>query len=361
MFRQKTRFLVAACRAAGWMVAAAACLTGCARSVVTTEVQKDGSWKRTLKLYAAAPAPEGEQGGAPIPGSETLDRAFVLVKGPEWKTSRALEKDPNAEKAQENPFGGMGKTEVFTAERTMGAGETIDHDVSLKSSDAAMKASVVVNTVRVKEIAPGRFEYREILRWKGPKTEPLQMHNIPVTDAKMLQEIKTLLPPALATPKKMQALAQHLTQGMWRLMFGPNDPLIADMFQLMMFPDMIVPKMTRSFNLLFYRALEQTYGAALSEEKRREITRRMAQAQVNALKGQASEKAAAGPPDPNAAQNKEGTFVAMTYTVRMPGRIVEANGEIDPIMNEVYWTFYSPAAMAGDVELRAVCDLNPAP
>lgn len=334
-------------------VCALAALTGCARSVVTTEIQKDGTWKRTLKFYANAPAKDGLALG------ETLDSTFILTKGAGWKTTRGKENDPNAKKEQANPFGGGGDMEVYTAERTMALGESIDHDVSLKSSDKKMQEPVVVNTVSVKEIAPGKFEYREILRWKGPKLDKPPIGDLPVMDAKAMAEIKKFLPAELATPEKMLVLNKALEQGMWRLMFGPNDPLLADMFKLMMFPDMIVPKMTRHFNIIFDTALAKTYGEALSAEERRDITRKMTQSQVNQWKSQASDKAAAGPPNPGD-QNKDGTFVAMTYSVKMPGRVVEANGDIDPVMNEVYWTFYSPAPMLEDVELRAVCDMNPA-
>jgi hypothetical protein len=330
-----------------------AALTGCSRAVVTTEVQKDGTWKRTLKFYANAPAKDGPALG------ETLDSTFVLTKGEGWKTSRAQEKDPDKAKEQ-NPFaGGMaGASEVYTAERTLGVGESIDHDVALKSGDAKVKDPIVVNTVSVKEVAPGRFEYREILRWKGPKTPASTLEGLPIVDVKMMAEMKKFLPADLATAEKIQTLTRHLEQGVWQLMFGPNDPLLADIFKLMMFPDLLLPKMTRSFNRIFDSALAKTYGEALTAEERRAITRKMTESQVNQLKKQASEKAAAGPPNPNE-KNKDGSFVALTYTVKMPGRITEANGEIDPVMNEVYWTFYSPAPMMGDVELRAVCDMNP--
>jgi len=61
-------------------------LTGCARCTVSTEVNADGTWKRTVKLYATAAAKDAMS----APG--TLDDTFALPKGPGWKVTRALDK-----------------------------------------------------------------------------------------------------------------------------------------------------------------------------------------------------------------------------------------------------------------------------
>src|SRR5687767_6007412 len=88
--RQRDRLVSHGSRPALALLALAlATLTGCARSVVTTEIEKDGKWKRTLKFYAGASQKEGQEDGPLGRSGETLDSAFVLTKGLEWKTSRA--------------------------------------------------------------------------------------------------------------------------------------------------------------------------------------------------------------------------------------------------------------------------------
>lgn len=320
-------------------------LTGCSRAMVTTEVREDGTWKRTLRLHAPGAQKDEDSANNVSLSEETLDSTFVLVREPEWKTTRSVEVE--ALNAQDGP--GNGPMEVFTAERTLRMGETIDHDVAVRNPGAQKADPVVVNTARVRQIAPGRYEYREVLRWKGPgKGTPLLEEMATSEVRQTIQELKTLLPPSLATEKAMKQLELNLMRGAWQLVFGPNDPLVADMFKLAIFPDLALPRVLRDFHRVFDRALAQTFGASLSATQRREIARRVAQDQA----GKIRKRVPSGP-----TETKPGgvAFVAMTYRVRMPGRVIATNGEVDPFAgNEVYWTFFSLAPMAGDVELFAV-------
>ncbi|MCS6776180.1 MAG: hypothetical protein RMJ43_01385 [Chloroherpetonaceae bacterium] len=320
-------------------------LTGCSSAVVTTEVREDGTWKRTLRLRAPSAQRDGDSTGGILLSGETLDSAFVLVRGSEWKTTRSVEKE--APGVQNAP--GNGPMEVFTAERILRPGEAIDHDVAVRNPEVQKADPVVVNTAQVRQIAPGRYEYREVLRWKGPGRDATQMEKLTAGEVqRAVQELKALLPPALATEKTVKRLGANLMREVWQLMFGPHDPLVADLWKLAMFPDMTMPDLLRGFYRVFDRALAQTFGSTLPAAQRRAIARKFAQDQTAKVQRGV-------PPGPSERSSGGVAFVAMTYRVRMPGRVIATNGQIDPITeNEVYWTFFSPAPMAGDVELRAV-------
>jgi hypothetical protein len=44
----------------------------------------------------------------------------------------------------------------------------------------------------------------------------------------------------------------------------------------------------------------------------------------------------------------------MTFRVTVPGRVIETNGEADPLTGEVFWALYPEAAALGEVKLRVV-------
>ncbi len=118
-------------------------------------------------------------------------------------------------------------------------------------------------------------------------------------------------------------------------------------------------KLQRRFGAMFDRILADTYGNQLSVERRHAIVRHLVDSQADFLQNNMQKKAAAGPPGLNGQggdAGSSGDFVSMTFSVRLPGRIVETNGDADPITGDVYWVFYSPSVQAGDVVMRAVCE-----
>ncbi len=337
-------------------------LTGCARSVVSTEVNADGTWKRTVKLYATAASKDAKDAAAP---AGTLDDTFALPKGPGWKTTRAMDKSDKKDDKKPAPdqpampgMPGM-NMEVYTATRTGALGETVTRDVALKSGVGKDKAVEVTNEVTVHRLAPNRIEYREVVRWVGKEKPALKFSDMPIPDKEILAEMKKELPAELVTPEKAKALMARFLPEMWHALFGPNDPLITEMFSAAFFPDAMKLKLQRRFGAMFDRILADTYGNALSVERRHAIVRHMADNQANFLQDSMQKKTAAGPPGmngPGGDAGSSGDFVSMTFTARLPGRIVETNGDADPITGDVYWIFYSPSVQAGDVVMRAVCE-----
>jgi hypothetical protein len=174
--------------------------------MVTTEVKPDGSYTRALKLRAAKPNEMGFSVGP------KLEEVFARPNGAGWKTKQATEKDEG----------------VFSAERAFGKGEAARRAVVLKGKKAPMGLQLI-NDVTVREVAPGRWEYREILRWQGER--PKELLN---AEPEVMQKVKEVLPQSLATDANARDVTLLFQRHFWRVLFGPSDPLLS---QILMHPD----------------------------------------------------------------------------------------------------------------------------
>ncbi len=45
------------------------------------------------------------------------------------------------------------------------------------------------------------------------------------------------------------------------------------------------------------------------------------------------------------------------FIVKMPGRVVSSNGEVDDLSGEVYWALFPEAASLKNLVLTATCEL----
>jgi hypothetical protein len=279
---------------------------------VTTQIQSDGSWTRTLALT-------GQQKKNGFQVTPTLEDTFVIPAGNGWKST---------EEAKDN-------NRTLTLERSFPAGGTLDGDVSIKSSEAGKLR--LVNHVAVKTTGPHQLEYRETLHWTGPPSKLLG--EIRPED---LARLKSHLPQPLATDANARALLDKATELGVPVLFGPGDPLLALGF---VHPDLAV-----------YRA-NQRMGAVLGDKmqpaERREVARQLIQEAFNS--GKVSQ------PDPTTAATTPGNSTGLTplmFIVKPPGKVVSTNGEIDDLSGEIFWALFEEAATYEDVVMTAVLETN---
>ncbi len=123
-------------------------LSACARARVTTRIQSDGSWKRTVVLT-------GQLKREGVQTKPTLEDTFAVPAGGAWKSSEET-KDT---------------IRTLTLERSLAAGATLQGDVSIKSSESGKLQ--LVNQVTIKAAGPHRLEYRETLHWTGPAQQAI--------------------------------------------------------------------------------------------------------------------------------------------------------------------------------------------
>lgn len=297
-------------------------IAGCARMVATTELRPDGTILRRIEFHAQAS--DNAQGANPSFGPKA-DDVFGLPAAPSWTITRTKK----------------GQDLIIKAERTLKAADALPQDVKLKGVKGAM---ILTNTLSVKQIAPGRWEYRETLHWNGERPDTFKQIPMEVKTA-----YKQSLPPGLATEENLQALGVTTLKELWRALFGPGDPLLA---MVLLHPDLAERKVIRRIGSVVNTALVERFGDKLTQVQRGAIVKRIVQQAVEDTKTTTKAKA-----DPQAATDSSpSALTAMTFVVKLPGKVVSTNGERDDVTGEIYWALYSEAAAVGDVVMTATCD-----
>ena len=293
---------------------------GCApRAITSTTINANGSWARqvTFKQIKTEGAKDEPK----------IEDSFILPVGNEW---RAVKVTP-------------GKNErVIAFHRTMQLGESAQGDVTMLD---LKKKPVCSNSVSVKQIAPGRFEYSETFHWKGAM--PKDLGEIAT---KQLAELKMCLPPKLSSDSNAKDIALRMSKEFYVVMFGPNDPFINHLVSFVTATEALERKLLKKLATVFLKVLAEKFGSQLTLEERKEIVKKMVHSQVNQMNDKTQEK--------TSGKNEEGSNspVSMFSSVKIPGKVVETNGEFDEFTGEVYWSFYPEAAAAGDFTLRVVCE-----
>jgi hypothetical protein len=291
-----------------WLaMACAAMASGCTQALVTTTVRPDGSWSRAIRFQADE--------------LSTLRETFVLPAGAPWVTRKDW----------------VEKQAIYNAERRMRADEGLSGDLVVRDH--------VANQVTVREVRPGRWEYREVLHWQG--RHPAEIMN---PDPTLLHALKAALPDRMATDSETRAAASAVLREFWRIWFGPDDPAIAYAVS-----DLAGRRVERRLDAAVDRVLRDRFGRRMTQAERRAAARRWVTVILRTARGRASSGGAMAPIGSNGT-----SWVALEFAVRLPGRVVATNGAIDEVAEEVSWDLYSEAPAVGDVVMTATCDLRPA-
>ncbi len=306
-------------------------LSGCARIATNTEVKADGSFVRTVVYRGSAPSTDGFTMGP------SLDDLIAPPRTPGWKVTR--ETDPKSENKSEL---------IVTATRAFAAGETLSDDLALKSppkKDApkgTVPTTTLGNTLSVRTLPDGKLEYREVIRWRGTKPTKLATPD---------PELMTLLAVTLPTLDKagQATVTLHLQQSLWRALFGPGEPLLG---LLITHSDLGEFKLKKQLSIVVDTELKAALGEKLSEAERRTAVQKIVATITDDVKDKTKKQANAGP----GGDKNDDALVAILIKAKLPGKILQTNGEEDPATGEVVWGLFSQAAAAGDVVLTAVCE-----
>jgi hypothetical protein len=302
------------------LLAAAFLLSACARARVTTQIQSDGSWIRTLELTG--------QKKAGVQATPSLEDTFVIPAADGWKTT---------EEAKDN-------NRTVTLERSVRAGGALEGDVSIKSSEPGKLR--LVNSMAVKAAGPHRWEYRETLHWTGASVNLLG--DIHPAD---LARLKSHLPQGLATDADVRALVEKAARLSIPVLFGPGDPLLATG---LLHPDLALYRANQRMGSVLVQALEQQFGDKMQPAERRAVARQLIQETLNSGKLSQPDPAAAA----NISTNNSMGLTPLMFIVKPPGKVISTNGEIDDFTGEIFWALFEDAALYQDVVLTAVMESN---
>lgn len=288
----------------------ALCVVGCAKTSSTTVVEENGNWTRTVK-YTIGKDPGADQ----------------------WMDVFALPEDGSFKKSEETKE----SEKITTLTKSYKVGIDPISDIIIKDKGATM----VKNYVMVREIAPGKFEYFEKIVYPNPKVDKLNSDS-----EKYIATLKAALPPGVATDEEIKLIAKKSVVAFMRLLFGPDDHLFGT---LLLNPDGAGRRLKFRIAKQQYDLLRATLGNKITDEQIQQTVKTM-------LKDlDVEDKAKGSQPDPNAAgPGNNSDFVGISVAVKMPGTLVETNGDIDPLTGEVFWDLASNSAELEPVELRAV-------
>lgn len=301
------------------LVAVLICASGCARARITTNIQKDGTWVRTLTFTGQEKKENSAQMGP------SVQDVFAIPSGAGWKKTQETKKDDLA----------------ITVERTLQPGASLDGDLTTKDDKDPAKLHLV-NQVTVTRLGPKRFEYRETLKWKGSAAQMLG--DIKADD---LAKIKAELPKAVATDDNARALARRVEELAIPMMFGPGDPLLS---LGLMHPDLAERRATQRMGNLLVQALEQQFGDKMQPAERKEVARRIITGTFSTMKPSQPDPAAGPPTD------KGSGLTPLMFVLKTSGKIVSSNGELDDFTGEVFWAMFEEAAAFKDLVLSAIIE-----
>jgi hypothetical protein len=359
-------------------------LTGCARAVVTTTVHPDGSFTRNVKYYGFGGGGDtggilgmasmfggmGDDASKPAHGTGknktgatkpdtsggmdkamgammNADASFLLPHGAPWTVSRSKQDGQS----------------VYTAEQQVAAAGMLSGDIAVKDIGDA-KQPLTSNTVTVRQLAPSRFEYREVIHWTGPPASS------DTPDKDLIVSIKRALPAGLGIDANAIPLAKAFDRDLTQCMVGPPEPMIADMMEFLMLPDLMERKIFRAMGASFMDDIRQQLGDRMTREQQVKLAKAILHDQIGSISNQVKSNSPAGGGggqskggtsglfDFGGHDNKSANLSGLTFSTYLPGKVVETNGEYNPATGEVYWCLYALAAQGKDVVLTATCDTS---
>jgi hypothetical protein len=263
-----------------------------------------------------------------------LDDLIAPPRGA-WNFTR--EKDPK------NP-----SEVVLTATKSFAPGETLSDDLALKSppkKDApkgTLPTMILGNTLSVRTLPDGKLEYREVIRWRGPKPTELA-----TPDPELLALFSANLP--MLDKAARVTIVNHLQKALWKALFGPGEPLLG---LLITHSELGEFKLKKLLGIVVDTELKAALGEKLTDTERRMAVQKIIVAITNGVKNKTNKQVNAGP----SGENNDDALVAILIKAKLPGKLLQTNGEEDPATGEIVWGLFSQASAAGDVVLTAVCD-----
>ncbi len=303
--------------------------TGCAQIGGSTEVKADGGFTRTLIF--TGDKPKGPKDAGEMSFGPTIDQVVIVPRMPGWDVKKAY-KDSKI---------------TITASKSFAPGEASVNDLLVKS-DPKKNESSLANTVSVTRRPDGKLEYKEVIRWVGPAETSS-------TDSKkLIEELKKSLPEGKASDDAaINTTAMRLQRDVVRLLLGPGEPLLGTMLTHSLYAEF---KLKKALGRSVRKALEEGFGDRLTEEERSATVQKMMATVGSEIIDSAKPTPPGTPTGGDEESKKSSSLVAILLKVKLPGKVVETNGELDGESGEVVWPFYSEAATAGEITLSAVCE-----
>ena len=244
--------------------------------------------------------------------------------GPEWNKSEEIKDNEK----------------ITTLKRSFKPAEGVVTDIIIKEN----AVTKLKNFVTVRKLDGNRIEYYEKIVYTGVPDEKKQKDLDGYVD-----ELKKYMPAGKATDEDYKVMAKKTGTAIVRILMGPDDHLFGT---LILNPDGAARRLRSKIGSIENKIIADQMGDRLTQAEREDIVKKMLSTfDSSKMAGKKSETAT----EPGS--QSQADFVGMSVSVKLPGKIIESNGEIDAFTGEVFWDFASNSAETEVLELRAICQL----
>lgn len=194
--------------------------------------------------------------------------------------------------------------------------------------------------IRAVKLPNGSIEYTETWTWTGGRKSVVPG---PI-DEKAKETFTKVLEPLGASPAQVELTAKEMERVVRRTMLGPGSPLLGELL-------VNQNAGVRKLRAALWRGMVDHLAVAFPsqpEEKRKEAATLFATLLSKGLEEKQDKAQESGPGE------NSGQLVAIEAAVAGLGRVVETNGEVDPVDGRVYWSMFLEACQEEPVTLRAV-------
>jgi hypothetical protein len=230
---------------------------------------------------------------------------------------------------------------ITTLKRSFKAGEGPVTDIIIREKETTKLKNFVV----VRKLEGNRLEYYEKIIFLAPNEQKQQKEL-----GDYIAQMKKIMPTGVATEDDYKAMAKKSSTALIRILVGPEDHLMGT---LILNPDGAARRLRSKLGVIENKVLTEQLGTKMTQEQRDDVIKKMlATFDKETMMGNSKPSAS-----PDQSSQSQADFVGMSVAVKLPGKIIETNGEIDGYTGEVFWDFASNSAESDVLELRAICQL----
>lgn len=230
---------------------------------------------------------------------------------------------------------------ITTLKRSFKPGEGPVTDIIVREKGVTKLKNFVV----VRMLPNNQIEYYEKIVFVDPNKDKQEKDM-----DEYIKELRKAMPAGVATEADYLAMSKKTTIAIMRIFFGPDDHLMGT---LLLNPDGAVRRLRARLGTIESKILAEQFGEKMSQADRDSVVKKL-MASFDNSKVLSNTKPST---DPEQAKQSQADFVGMCVAVKLPGKIIETNGEIDAFTGEVFWDFASNSAEPEVLELRAICQL----
>lgn len=274
--------------------------------------------------------------------SPKVSDSFRLPTGAGWKSKTIDTKSEVIWRGEQALSAGQAVTDIQILKPIS---EVINLDPEAPKPPPKPRVVIASNSVTVRSLGDGKFEYVETITWKGENDEAL---------SKPQPEIIAAFKPELPENMRSEKIAGEFAVGMQRAvflaLFGPNEPI----FPLMLgHPGLAEEMLKERLGEATTDLLKKLSPTSLDASQTRSITKAI-------LSKIASDDFLSNrEPGPETESKNNMTLINMTSRLEIPGEVIETNGKLNKATGQIYWAFYPEAAMLGPIQLRCVFTVKP--